>query len=347
MALMIGRFGVGAVPADPTFSSTYPDNSLIGQNFSYIRQGVIKGTRIDSDLSWYPGAAGFFFNNLYWFVGPSYSRDVLYSDDLETWTTITPLSYITGYMGYTIYDNRMWVFGGRASDCDGDHSAVERSDTTGMNWEHVGFLPDYYSELGACTYDNLMWIMGGVQCFYGIKTRRNDVWYSSNGTTWTQATANAAWADRNGHSVIVFNGKMWVIGGETTLVESPESSLPLNDVWYSVNGSTWTQATGNAAWKGRKGHSSFIFEDKIFIASGQDGDNLLSDMWFSEDGSNWYRVYDNTGFYDTTKGENVDILESSYYPTINNGTNVAFLSSKYIYKMEDILYAYSKEVNYW
>ena len=32
-------------------------------------------------------------------------------------------------------------------------------------------------------------------------------------STWTQATANAQFSARKGHSSAVFNNKMWVIGG--------------------------------------------------------------------------------------------------------------------------------------
>jgi hypothetical protein len=39
------------------------------------------------------------------------------------------------------------------------------------------------------------------------------VWRSDDGSNWTQATANASWSSRYGHTSIVFDNKIWAIGG--------------------------------------------------------------------------------------------------------------------------------------
>ena len=67
-----------------------------------------------------------------------------------------------------------------------------------------------------------MWVLGG---YHG--SLRNDVWYSSDGVSWTQATANAPWVARGEHRSIVFNNKIWVLGGS-------DGSRGKNDVWRSV-----------------------------------------------------------------------------------------------------------------
>ena len=45
---------------------------------------------------------------------------------------------------------------------------------------------------------------------------------------WTPVTTSAEWQARFQHSAVVFNNKMWVIGGDTTAYKSGT-----NDVWYS------------------------------------------------------------------------------------------------------------------
>jgi len=45
-----------------------------------------------------------------------------------------------------------------------------------------------------------------------------------DGVNWTQATATAGWSARRYHTSVVFDGKMWVIGGYSTAT--------LRDVWY-------------------------------------------------------------------------------------------------------------------
>ena len=54
----------------------------------------------------------------------------------------------------------------------------------------------------------------------------NDVWYSSDGINWYQATPNANFSKRQSHSSVVFNNKIWVIGGG-------DNTSFYNDVWYS------------------------------------------------------------------------------------------------------------------
>ena len=39
---------------------------------------------------------------------------------------------------------------------------------------------------------------------------KNDVWYTSNGRDWKQATANAGWSPRAYHQAAVLNNKIYV-----------------------------------------------------------------------------------------------------------------------------------------
>ncbi len=52
-----------------------------------------------------------------------------------------------------------------------------------------------------------------------------DVWYPTNGQSWTQAHASAPWGRRGDHTSVVFRDALWVIGGDGATVE--------NDVWFS------------------------------------------------------------------------------------------------------------------
>jgi len=95
---------------------------------------------------------------------------------------------------------------------------------------------------------------------------------------WTQATANAGWLGRAGHTSVVFDNKMWVMGGYPYR----------NDVWYSTNGVNWTQATANAGWPARTGHTSVVFDNKMWVMGGADGSGYSKrDVWYSSDGVNW------------------------------------------------------------
>jgi hypothetical protein len=95
----------------------------------------------------------------------------------------------------------------------------------------------------------------------------------------SQATSSAQWSGRWGHTSVVFDNKIWVIGGVAT-------DGYKNDVWYSTDGVNWTQATSSAQWSARRSHTSVVFDNKIWVIGGYDG-TYKKDVWYSTDGVNW------------------------------------------------------------
>jgi hypothetical protein len=97
----------------------------------------------------------------------------------------------------------------------------------------------------------------------------------------SQATSSAQWSARYLHTSVVFDNKIWVIGGVAT-------DGFKNDVWYSTDGVNWTQATSSAQWSGRLYHTSVVFDNKIWVIGGYDvNGNFKKDVWYSTDGVNW------------------------------------------------------------
>lgn len=60
----------------------------------------------------------------------------------------------------------------------------------------------------------------------------NDVWRSKDGANWELVTADAGWAPRPGHQVVVANNHFVLFGG-FGLLANPQ------DVWVSKNGKSW------------------------------------------------------------------------------------------------------------
>lgn len=134
-----------------------------------------------------------------------------------------------------------------------------------------------------------MWVLGGISADPAsvLRTRySNDVWYSSDGTTWHQATENASWSPRWGHSAFVFDNMMWVVGGNG--VDNRGYSEKYNDVWFSSDGITWHRATENASWMPRSGHQSLVFGQRMWVLGGDSMNGPLNDIWYSYDGKTWY-----------------------------------------------------------
>lgn len=76
----------------------------------------------------------------------------------------------------------------------------------------------------------------------------NDVWVSyTNGSSWSQAVASASWFPRFDHDTVVFQDKIFVMGGAAV-----GGTSFFNDVWTSTDGVAWNLVIGSAAWDGRR-----------------------------------------------------------------------------------------------
>src|SRR5690606_9982592 len=112
-----------------------------------------------------------------------------------------------------------------------------------------------------------------------IGTHFNDVWTSTNGTSWTPVTTVAPmWSARRAMGATVFDGKMWVFGGI-----SPPSSLLYNDVWWTSDGATWIQAQA-APWSARQAPRVAVLNNEMYLIGGNTGGD---EVWLTTDGQNW------------------------------------------------------------
>lgn len=98
----------------------------------------------------------------------------------------------------------------------------------------------------------------------------------SQGINWYCATDSAEWHPRAAHASIAFDNKMWVMRG---YYSEDNYIYLLNDVWHSIDGVNWTQATDSAAWPAMSG-PPVVFNDKMWVLAGPH-------VYHSIDGSNW------------------------------------------------------------
>ncbi|MGB5820986.1 MAG: kelch repeat-containing protein [Saonia sp.] len=96
-----------------------------------------------------------------------------------------------------------------------------------------------------------------------------------------ELVSEAEFEGRSEHTVLVFDGKLWIIGGVDRFERSDE-------VWSSEDGINWTKITNNAGFESRGEHTSVVFNNRIWVVAGIDNlGNPLNDVWSSEDGLNW------------------------------------------------------------
>ena len=252
--------------------------------------------------------------------------------DLYSWEEVTKASGSKKWSkryGHTsvVFNSKIWVMGGD----DGSNRNDVWSSTDGSTWTEStppgeaskdtdgtdGSAANWWTaryDHTSVVFDSKIWVLGGYD-----GGNRNDVWSSTDGSTWTESTppgeaskdtdgtdGSAAnwWTARWGHTSVVFppdgNGKkIWVMGG----YDGGER----NDVWSSPDGATWTESTppndkdGNPVvknnknwWKARSAHTSVVFDPdgagkKIWVLGGYDGGER-NDVWSSDNGQTWTRA---------------------------------------------------------
>src|SRR5690606_744274 len=120
-----------------------------------------------------------------------------------------------------------------------------------------------------------MWITGGNGSYFRSK----------DGKSWMRITEAMPWAGRITAGSVVFNGRVWIIGGQ-------REGKRLNDVWSSADGLNWRQETSEAPWSPRQLHDNVVaFDGHLWVIGGsvQSSPPLKTyrDVWRSPDGIHW------------------------------------------------------------
>lgn len=200
----------------------------------------------------------------------------------------------------------MWLMGGLDASidcCDGEKETVDfefvdislgkseprcisysdiwRS-TNGENWVE-GWVPwkgrGFHQTL---VFKNRIWVIGGRnlgdiegswECAPWFVQYFNDVWSSLDGENWVQETEAAPWAPRSLHAAVVYDDKIWVMGGY-----SPDAGY-FSDVWYSSDGINWIQEAEAAPWGPRAGHTAVVYQDHLLVIGGESKTATYGDVW--------------------------------------------------------------------
>lgn len=196
--------------------------------------------------------------------------------------------------GEVVFDDQLWILGGWFDSFAAPPRDVWKS-RDGKTWSlAVKEAPWKYSDLPmTVAFQNRMWMMGG---WYNGRLKghgaTNEVWSSKDGETWELTAKNAGWSPRIAAGAVVFQNKMWILGGTENYYFGDDASLK-NDVWSSSDGKTWKLETANAPWSARAYHAAVAFDGKLWVFG---GGNYVpkyaanNDVWSSSDGVKWERV---------------------------------------------------------
>ncbi|SDM64404.1 Kelch repeat-containing protein [Kriegella aquimaris] len=142
----------------------------------------------------------------------------------------------------------------------------------------------------------------------GWESARSEVWISKNGKDW-KLRASPQFSGRFGHSLIVNDNKIWMIGGMSPVDALPELSA---EVWYSGNGENWVQ-NSNAPFQPDQSNGAVVFQNKIFVFEYGLNENRGSQRVFSStDGRNWTLVNKNA-FPSASEGKAIGFNKHIYF----------------------------------
>jgi hypothetical protein len=217
-------------------------------------------------------------------------RDALGNISLPTSINVGPMATVwvqaTGnafssarhYLRMESFNDELWAMGGHTTGATTNE--VYHSEN-GTNW-NLATTSNVWSEREVFTsevFNNKLWVIGGNTPDNNGDVAQNDVWSSSDGISWDNSSATDRWSARWRLSSVVFDGKLWVMGGY--------NNGRLDDVWYSSDGISWDNSGVTDHWLARESHASVVFDGKIWVMGGNTASGVVNDVWSSSDGVDW------------------------------------------------------------
>ncbi len=291
----------------PNTTSNEVWNSADGRHWTLIKPNTFGTTSFNPRTDWEGRhmAGWAVFQDKLWILGGDsnqchYQPNVWNSSDGVHWSEVASnVPWGNRVLFYTVvFNGKLWVMGGQSLELDGcpgpAMSAQVYNDvwtsSDGANWTQVkpasGFGSSWTTVptpkwsprgviCGAVVFNGQMWLIGGG--IYGSPSTPevlyNDVWSSADGLTWHRVLDHAPWDPRIYHDVIVYDGRMWVIGGHRGAGEGN-----IADAWSSADGVHWTQVPGTP-WEGRHAASVAVFKGLLWLAAGSTDEDAENDVW--------------------------------------------------------------------
>lgn len=140
----------------------------------------------------------------------------------------------------------------------------------------------------AVYFKDKFWVIGGHD---GNKSQNhkylNDIWSSDDAKVWEQEFAEGKiFSGRSNHQVIVFQGKMWLIGGQLN-----NADIVYNDIWNTPDGKNWKRVEKQGdIFPGTTHHRVLEFKNELWLIGGYTTEGRTNKIWKSKNGIEWEKV---------------------------------------------------------
>jgi hypothetical protein len=151
--------------------------------------------------------------------------------------------------------------------------------TDGKTWT-TSTLPNAIRNLAFLDYVQFNGAIYGLGYFNGNIEQfefRPEIYRTTDLRNWTTLSKNSNLPRRFFYHPFVFDGKIWIIGGE-------DKNGSYSDIWNSADGITWTKQKENLPFGKRSGSQVVTLNDTLYL--------LDNDVWRSTDALNWQEVTD-------------------------------------------------------
>ena len=172
-----------------------------------------------------------------------------------------------------------------SEDGDNQRTISLKSSYLGSQWERVGAFPaggldDWWEALPSVVVHNNQFVL----------TNKDEVFLSTNGTSWTKTYTYPEEIMHPWCSTVLFNNTIYNIGGyKLNVAGDTYEAAPL--VSYSTNGTIWTNPAVTGLTNGVSHQASVVFNNAIYTMGGTTKTLIQTNaVWRSTNGTAWTQL---------------------------------------------------------
>lgn len=136
-----------------------------------------------------------------------------------------------------------------------------------------------FADNAMAVFNGVVWSVGGKRPLVSLGFN-SEVWKSTNAVAW-ESVVFEPFAGRIGHTLTVYDGKLWLIGG------LDNDGRFLGEVWSSEDGINWSLITDSPAFFDAAFHDVVVFNNKLYLMADRGGAERNVSIWSSTNGSDW------------------------------------------------------------